>query len=222
MILIPLRCAMGFELKGLYVITDEKLIPRDSFLETVEKSLAGGAEVVQLRDKSSPRSDVVTLGRELLGLTRRYGVPLIINDSPELMMEIEADGVHLGEHDPNMIPTRKKLGNGAIIGVSCYGSLPRGIHAERMGADYVVFGTPWATPTKPGRTPTPFETLIEAKTVITKIPIFAIGGIFPRNAAEVLATGVDGVAVITSVFGSDDPEKASRDICSAFENQAVC
>ena len=137
---------MGFELKGLYVITDEGLIPRGSVCEAVEKSLVGGADIVQLRDKTSPHPEVVALGRELLVITKRYGVPLIINDSPEMMMEIKADGVHLGERDPNVIPTRKKLGNGAIIGVSCYGSLPRGIHAERMGADYVVFGTPWSTP----------------------------------------------------------------------------
>ena len=198
------------------MITDEKLIPRGRFLETVEKALAGGADIVQLRDKTSPPSEIVSLGRELLGITGRYGAPLIVNDSPDLMMEIKADGVHLGEDDPNVIPTRKKLGNGAIIGVSCYGSVPRGIHAERMGADYVVFGTPWATPTKPGREPTPFETLVEAKTAVTGIPIFAIGGIFAHNAGEVLATGVDGVAVITSVFGSDDPERVSREICSVF------
>lgn len=198
------------------MITDEKLIPRVRFLETVEKALAGGANIVQIRDKTSSPSEIVSLGRELLGITGRYGAPLIVNDSPDLMMEIKADGVHLGEDDPNVIPTRKKLGNGAIIGVSCYGSVPRGIHAERMGADYVVFGTPWATPTKPGREPTPFETLVEAKTAVTGIPIFAIGGIFAHNAAAVLATGVDGVAVITSVFGSDDPETASREICSVF------
>ena len=198
------------------MITDEKLIPRGSFLETVEKALAGGANVVQLRDKTSPPSEIVSVGRELLGITGRYGAPLIINDSPDLMMEIGADGVHLGEDDPNVIPTRKRLGNGAIIGVSCYGSVPRGIHAERMGADYVVFGTPWATPTKPDREPTPFETLVEAKTAVTGIPIFAIGGIFAHNAAEVLETGVDGVAVITGVFGSDDPKRAAREICSVF------
>lgn len=198
------------------MITDEKLIPRGRFLETVEKALAGGANVVQLRDKTSARAEVVVLGRELLGVTKRYGVPLIINDFPDLMMEIGADGVHLGEDDPNVIPTRKKLGNGAIIGVSCYGSVPRGINAERMGADYVVFGTPWSTPTKPGRIPTAFETLVEAKTAITGIPIFAIGGIFAHNAAEVLATGVDGVAVITGVFGAEDPEEASRGICSVL------
>lgn len=207
---------MDFDLRGLYVITDEKLIPRGRFLETVEKALAGGANIVQLRDKTSAPSEIVALGRELLGVTKRYGVPLIINDSPDLMMEVGADGVHLGEDDPNVIPTRKKLGNGAIIGVSCYGSVPRGINAERMGADYVVFGTPWSTPTKPGRAPTAFEILVEAKTAVTGIPIFAIGGIFAHNAAEVLATGVDGVAVITGVFGAEDPEEASKGICSVL------
>lgn len=192
---------MGFEIKGLYVITDEKLIPRGRFLETVEKALAGGANIVQLRDKTSPPSEIVSLGRELLGITGRYGAPLIINDSPDLMMEIGADGVHLGEDDPNVIPTRKRLGNGAIIGVSCCGSVPRGIHAERMGADYVVFGTPWATPTKLDRKPTPFEALVEAKTAVTGIPIFT------HNAAEVIETGV---------FGAKDPEEASRKICSVL------
>ncbi len=212
---------MGFSLNGLYVITSEKLIPPNAFFESVEKSLSGGADIVQLRDKSSEPAEIVAVGKKLLELTKKYGVPLIINDSPELMTEIGADGVHLGEDDPNIIPTRKKIGNGAIIGVSCYNSLPRGIHSERMGADYVVFGTPWDTPTKPGRVPTPLQTLIDAKTAITGIPVFAIGGIFPQNVSEVLETGVDGVAVITGVFGSDDPEKASREYCAAFEDHAV-
>ena len=210
---------MDFALEGLYVITSEKLISQNAFFESVEKSLAGGASIVQLRDKSSSPPEIVSIGRKLLKLTKKYGVPLIINDSPELMIEIGADGVHLGEDDPNIIPTRKKIGNGAIIGVSCYNSLPRGIHSERMGADYVVFGTPWDTPTKPGRVPTPFQTLVEAKTAITGIPIFAIGGIFPHNVSEVLEAGVDGVAVITGVFGSSDPEKASRELCAAFRSR---
>ena len=101
---------MDFELRGLYVITDEGLIPRVSFLETVEKSLVGGARIVQLRDKTSPRPDVVALGRELLGITKKYGVPLIINDSPELMMEIKADGVHFGRGRPEHNTYEKKAG----------------------------------------------------------------------------------------------------------------
>ncbi len=82
------------------------------------------------------------------------------------------------------------------------------------GADYLAFGTPYDTPTKPGRKPTPFSTLIKAKAKIKDIPIFAIGGITKENAQDVLDTGVDGIAVITSVFGSDDPEAACSELSS--------
>lgn len=199
-------------LKGLYVITDKKLIPRDAFVTTVEKAIRGGANVVQLREKDTPGDEVLKLGEALLKLTRKYGVPLIINDSIELAQEIGADGVHLGEDDPEVAHARQVLGSDKIIGVSCYGKIERGLNAEREGADYVAFGTPFFTPTKPERTPTSFDVLREAVSRIKSIPIFAIGGITPENADSVLETGVDGIAVITSVFGSDDPEKAARNL----------
>ena len=201
-------------LKGLYVITDKKLIPRDGFLSTVEKAVRGGASVVQLREKDTPGDEIVSLGKALLKVTGKYGVPLIINDSIELAMEIGADGVHLGEDDSDVRHARDALGEGKIIGVSCYGRLERGLNAERDGADYVAFGTPFFTPTKPERTPTSFDVLREAASGIKSIPIFAIGGITTDNADSVLETGVDGIAVITAVFGSEDPEKAARELAS--------
>ena len=198
--------------KGLYVITDKKLIPRHKFVITVEKAIKGGANVVQLREKDTTRDEIASLGKELLRLTKKYGIPLIVNDSIELAREIEADGVHLGEDDPQVAHAREVLGRDKIIGVSCYGKIERGLNAEREGADYVAFGTPFFTPTKPERTPTPFDVLREAVSRIKTIPIFAIGGITPENADSVLETGVDGIAVITGVFGSDDPEKAAREL----------
>lgn len=201
-------------LKGLYVITDKKLIPREKFLSTVEKAIRGGACIVQLREKDTPRDEILSLGKAVLYLTRKYGVPLIINDSIELAKEIGADGVHLGEDDPMVSHARGVLGGDRIIGVSCYGRLERGLNAEREGADYVAFGTPFFTPTKPERTPTSFDVLREAVSRIKRIPIFAIGGITPENADSVLETGVDGIAVITAVFGSKDPEKAARELAS--------
>lgn len=205
-------------LKGLYVITDKKLIPRDDFLATVEMAVRGGANVVQLREKDTPRDEILTLGKAVLELTRKYGVPLIINDSIELAKEIGADGVHLGEEDSEVPRAREVLGKDKIIGVSCYGKLERGLNAERDGVDYVAFGTPFFTPTKPERTPTSFDVLREAVSRIKSIPIFAIGGITPENADSVLETGVDGIAVITAVFGSGDPEKAARELASITEN----
>lgn len=205
-------------LRGLYVITDKKLISRDDFLATVEMAVRGGANVVQLREKDTPRDEVVSLGKALLKVTKKYGVPLIINDSVELAKGIGADGVHLGEDDPKVSHARGALGGDKIIGVSCYGKLERGLDAERDGADYVAFGTPFFTPTKPERAPTSFDVLREAVTRIKSIPIFAIGGINPENADSVLETGVDGIAVITAVFGSEDPEKAARELASITAN----
>ncbi len=205
---------MKNNLTGLYVITDKKLIKRAGFIETVEKSIKGGARIVQLREKDTPQNEILNLGRELLKLTRRYDVPLIINDSPELAKEIGADGVHLGGDDTSIKNARAILGDEAIIGVSCYNQIERGLNAVQNGADYVAFGTPYYTPTKPEREPTSIEVLKEAVYVISQIPIFAIGGITKENASEILGTGVDGIAVITSVFGSPDPENAARELAA--------
>jgi thiamine-phosphate pyrophosphorylase len=208
---------MQYQINGLYVITDEKLIPRKRFVETVEKAIKGGAKIVQLREKKSSRDEILRLAGELLKLTRRYNVPLIINDNLEIARDLAAEGVHLGQDDASLAEARRVLGNSAIIGVSCYSSIERGIEAYKQGADYLAFGTPFFTPTKPDRQPTSFEILKEAKRVIPKIPIFAIGGITPQNVGSVLETGVDGIAVITSVFGSSDPEKVSRQLSAFFE-----
>ncbi|MCH7518764.1 MAG: thiamine phosphate synthase [Candidatus Dadabacteria bacterium] len=205
---------MKNNLTGLYVITDKKLIKRAGFIETVEKSIKGGARIVQLREKDTPQNEILNLGRELLKLTRRYDVPLIINDSPELAKEIGADGVHLGGDDTSIKNARAILGDEVIIGVSCYNQIERGLNAVQNGADYVAFGTPYYTPTKPEREPTSIEVLKEAVYVINQIPIFAIGGITKENASEILGTGVDGIAVITSVFGSPDPENAARELAA--------
>lgn len=200
-------------LNGLYVITDKKLIKRDSFVETVEMAIKGGARIVQLREKETPDDEIINLGKAILNVTKRYSVPIIINDSPELAKEIGADGVHLGGEDTSIEKARMVLGSEAIIGVSCYNQIERGLDAVKRGADYVAFGTPYNTPTKPDREPTSIEILNEAVKLIN-IPIFAIGGITKDNAQPILDTGVDGIAVITSVFGSSDPEAAARDLAS--------
>jgi len=205
---------MKKNLKGLYVITDKKLINRDRFIETVEKSIKGGARIVQLREKGTPENEIISLGREILKVTKSYRIPLIINDSPELAQEIGADGVHLGGEDTSITNARAILGDMAIIGVSCYNQIERGLKAVENGADYVAFGTPYYTPTKPQREPTTIGILREAVNLIKSIPIFAIGGITKENAAPILETGVEGIAVITSVFGSPDPETAARELAA--------
>lgn len=200
-------------LSGLYVITDKKLIVRDNFIQTVEKSIKGGARIVQLREKETFYDEIILLAKELLKVTKKYDVPLIINDSPEIARETGADGVHLGGDDTSIDNARSLLGSEAIIGVSCYNQIERGLNAIKSGADYVAFGTPYNTPTKPDREPTSIEILNKAVNLIN-IPVFAIGGITKDNAKPILETGVDGIAVITSVFGSPDPETAARELAN--------
>ncbi len=210
---------MSFELSGLYAITDRKLIPQNRFAETVESAIKGGAKLIQLREKNAPDDETVRKGKTLLEIARKYKIPLIINDSPQLAKKIGADGVHLGGDDTSVAEARKLLGEKAVVGVSCYGEIERGINAEKEGANYAAFGTPYFTPTKPDRKPTPFKTLREAKAKL-KIPVFAIGGITPENVADVLETGVDGIAVITAIFGEEDTEDAARRLSGRLRDES--
>ncbi len=204
------------KLRGLYVITDTKLIPRHRFIDTVEAAVRGGATMVQLREKDTPRDEVVRLGRELLAVTRRYGALLIINDHPSVAQEVGADGAHVGREDPPVAEARALLGPQAIIGASCYGDVARAVAAEHDGADYVAFGTPFPSPTKTKRTDISLEIFRQAKQQV-KVPVFAIGGITLDNAQQVIDAGADGIAVVSGVFGAADVEAAARALARLFE-----
>jgi thiamine-phosphate pyrophosphorylase len=203
------------KLRGLYAITDTKLIPRDRFVETVEAAVRGGATMVQLREKDTPREEFIRLARALLPVTRRYGALLIINDHPSIAKEIGADGVHVGREDPPVAEARALLGAEAIIGASCYGEVTRAMAAEREGADYVAFGTPFPSPTKPKRTDISLGIFQEVKRQVN-VPVFAIGGITVANARQVIDAGADGIAVVSGVFAASDIEAAARALAQLF------
>ena len=203
------------KVRGLYVITDTKLIPRDRFVDTVEAAVRGGATMVQLREKETPREEVIRLGRELLAVTRRYGALLIVNDHPAIAREIGADGAHVGREDPPVAEARAMLGPEAILGASCYGAVARAVAAEQAGADYVAFGTPFPSPTKPKRTDISLGIFREVKRQV-KVPVFAIGGITVDNARQVIDAGADGIAVVSGVFAAPDVEAAARALAQLF------
>jgi len=207
---------MNQSINGLYIITDKKLIPRENFAEIVEQAIMGGASIVQLREKQVNTKEIYELGSKLLEITRKHNVPLIINDYVDIALELGADGVHLGENDPEIKFARKKLGDKKIIGVSCYNSIERGQYAIDHGADYIVFGTPFYTPTKPGRKPTSIQILKEARKKFADTVIFAIGGITENNAQEIIDTGVDGIAAITSIFRKGSPEENAKKLSRFF------
>ncbi|MGH8278508.1 MAG: thiamine phosphate synthase [Gammaproteobacteria bacterium] len=207
--------AQNTRLRGLYVITDNGLTPGPRLATAVTAALRGGAHLVQYRDKSTDQARRAREARALLAVCRAHEIPFVVNDDVELAAQVGADGVHVGSEDAPLAEARVRLGPHAVIGVSCYGSLARALAAERAGADYVAFSSPYSSPTKPGAGTAPRTLLTEARAQLT-IPICSIGGITPANGGELIKAGADMLAVISGVFAQADIEAAARRYARLF------
>lgn len=190
------------ELRGLYAVTPD-CADGTRLLADVEAVLAGGCRLVQYRDKLSAMPEQVSRARALRALTRRFGATLLINDDLALAALVDADGVHLGKDDGNLVAARAILGPGKILGASCYADFAAGQAAARAGADYIAFGAAYPSPTKPQAANATVGLFFRAKTEIA-VPLCAIGGITSDNAAPLIAAGVDLLAVITDLFSAPD------------------
>lgn len=202
-------------LHGLYVLTDTGLLPGEKLLSGVEAAIRGGAKLVQYRDKSPDHARREREARALLDLCRKHEVTFIVNDDVALAQRIAADGVHIGRDDGSLEQARVQLGPHAIIGVSCYDSLQRATDAAHAGADYVVFGSFFASPSKPDAVTSPLSLLGTARRLLS-IPVCAIGGIQPEHGAELLAAGADMLAVISGVFAAADIQRAASEYAQLF------
>ncbi|MBB6669723.1 thiamine phosphate synthase [Cohnella nanjingensis] len=192
----------------LYVVSGENYHPDRGLLEVMEAAIRGGADIVQLRDKASPKRELLRKARAMRELTRRLGTLFIVNDHPDIALAAEADGVHLGQDDLPVASARQMLGPDRLIGVSTH-ALPQAIAAERAGADYIGAGPVYPTGTKPDRPAATLSYISEAARAV-RIPFFAIGGIHPGNAEDVLAAGASRLCAVSAVVGSPDPEEACR------------
>ena len=200
---------------GVYAITPETA-DTGRLLAQVEAALAGGVAAVQYRDKSGDIARRHEQASELVALCRRFNVPLIVNDDLRLADLADADGVHLGRDDGSLREARIILGKGKFIGASCYQSLDLARAAQAAGADYVAFGSFFASPTKPaaGRAD---AALLHAAAQALAIPIVAIGGITPTNAPALLDAGADSLAVLSALFDAPDIRAAAHDLNQLFE-----
>ncbi len=195
--------------RGLYVITDSTLIPPDRLTASVSQAIAGGAVMVQYRDKQGPAGKRLREADALAQLCRRHAVPFIVNDDIELARAVDASGVHLGAGDAPVGRARERLGDQAIIGISCYDRLERARAGHRAGADYLAFGRFFPSSTKPEAVVARPDLLTAARREF-ELPIVAIGGITPENAAGLVAAGAGLLAVIHGVFGQPDIEVSAR------------
>ncbi|MDH3980257.1 MAG: thiamine phosphate synthase [Gammaproteobacteria bacterium] len=200
---------------GLYAITDSRLTPHSSLLERVEQAIAGGARVIQYRDKLASDGERYTLAIALAALCLRRQVPLIINDDAALAAAVGANGVHLGEADGTVAAARAQLGAEAMIGVSCYNSMERAREAAAQGASYVAFGRFFASRSKPDAVSAGTDLLCTARRELD-VPVAAIGGISPDNAGPLIAAGANLLAVIHGVFGQEDVVAAAASYAHHF------
>lgn len=200
--------------RGIYFIADSGVLPDDRLVPVTEAALRGGVVLVQLRAKGRERRDVARLGRDLLAVTRRAGVPLLINDLPDVAAQIRADGVHVGQEDVPVRDARALLGPGAIIGATT--NTPEAVlRAQAEGADYVAVGAIFPSPTKPDAQGMSLPSARELST-LTDLPLCAIGGIREENIGELAELGPKLVCVVSAIALAADPEGAARRLGEAM------
>ncbi len=202
--------------RGLYAITAPELTPGEQLIPACEAALAGGAVMLQYRDKTATDAERFSRGRALSSLCQHYGARLIINDDARLARAVNAQGVHLGQHDDDPDEARSRLGPHALIGMSCHGEPELARTAARRGVDYVALGRFFASRTKPGAPPASLDTLRTLRAELD-LPIVAIGGVNPDNAPELIRAGADLVAVIHDLFAAPEIEARARQFRACFE-----
>lgn len=205
---------MDNKISGLYAVTPD-IADTVELLAKVEAALAGGARLLQYRNKTASPALRLVQARALLALARERGVPLIINDHLDLAAAVDADGLHLGGADGSLTAARGKLGTGRILGASCYNRLENALQAADTGVSYVAFGSFFPSSVKPGAVPAPLALLREAKQRLA-LPVVAIGGITPDNAPQLIAAGANAVAVISALFSAPDIRTAAQRLSALF------
>ena len=198
----------------LYVILDSAAAAGRDLVEILDAVIAGGARMVQLREKTWPSGQLLPLAERLRARCRQAGVTFVMNDRVDLAVALEADGVHLGQDDLPPRLARPLLRPGMILGVSTH-SVEQARRAQADGADYIAVGAMFPTQTKPD-----FElvgpALVRAVRPEIRVPLVGIGGITPQNVGKVIRAGADGVAVISAVCAAPDPAAVTHEVLRAI------
>lgn len=194
----------------LYAVTDRAWVGKMSLYEQVEAALKNGVTCVQLREKDLDEETFLEEAKELAALCKSYAVPFIINDNVEIAIACNADGIHVGQEDMQAADVRKRVGDHMIIGVSAH-TVEEALDAAANGADYIGLGAVFSTSTKTDVHTMSFGTL-QAICQAVDVPVVAIGGISKDNIMSLAGSGVDGVAVVSAIFGAKDPGAATKEL----------
>ena len=199
----------------LYAVTDRGWTQRQTLFEQVQEALEGGVTCVQLREKDLPDPEFLREALAIGALCRQRGIPFIVNDNLAVAVESGADGIHIGQEDGSISHARKTIGEGKILGVSVQ-TVRQAVEAQQSGADYLGVGAVFPTATKPDAADVPLETLREICRSVS-IPVCAIGGISRQNLPLLKGTGIEGVALVSAIFGGASVLEASRALRSLCE-----
>jgi thiamine-phosphate pyrophosphorylase len=203
----------------LYFITDSTSVPEERFLPTVEAACKGGATLIQLREKNKSTREYMDLALATHEITKRYGVPLIIDDRVDVALAIDAEGVHVGQTDMPVKIARQLMGPGKIVGATTK-TVPQALEAYEQGADYLGVGAIYPTTTKVVTILTSVDTL---KQIVKAVPIKvnAIGGLNKDNIEVLKGSGIAGICAVSAIMKAADPELATRELKQAFLNLVI-
>lgn len=192
----------------LYLVSDRSWLQDSTLAKDVEKAIKGGVTFVQIREKNLDEEAFIQEAKTLKSLCHEAGIPFVVNDDVRVARAVDADGIHVGQHDMPACEVRALLGEDKIVGVSAQ-SVEAAIKAERDGADYLGVGAVFSTNTKKDADDVSFETL-QAITAAVTIPVIAIGGITYENMQELKGSGINGVALVSAIMASEDITKSTK------------
>lgn len=194
----------------LYAITDRRYLRGKTLADQVREAIEGGVTLLQLREKELSGGELLQEARTVKEVCEKYHVPLIINDNVELALQVDADGVHVGQSDMGAEEARKILGSDKIIGVTAR-TAEQAVEAERRGADYIGSGAVFGSRSKQDARPLE-RTVLEEICRSVQIPVVAIGGIGAENIEQLTGSGICGAAVIGGIFAKSDVKKAAEEL----------
>ena len=197
----------------VYAITDRHWTGEKTLEQQVDEVLKNGATFLQIREKNMPHDELVKEAVLIKEIAKKYNVPVVIDDDIYAVIESGVDGVHIGQKDMDYIEARKLLGDDKIIGMTAP-SVELAKKAEKLGADYIGAGAVFNTSTKKDTKPLELREICSS----ISIPVVAIGGIDHSNVRKLKGTDIDGVAVISALFGADDPGEATRELVSIMKD----
>jgi len=204
----------------LYAVTDQMWLKEGETLgDVVESVLQNGATFLQIREKDLAQDAFEAEAERLKTLCAQHGVPFVVNDSVEIALQCDADGVHVGQSDIKGRDIRAIIGPDKILGISA-GTVEEAVAAEKAGADYIGVGAIFTTSTKKNARSMTMEQLKEIVSCVS-IPVVAIGGISAENILQLRGSGVDGVAVVSAIFAAEDPGKATADLLKLAEEMVA-